>query len=180
MARSKKKNLSTETNGFGTQTEKSRSEYLERCILVRGSEWGYFDNAKHLFFWLYNIKQLIFSHFNTNIKKFVVTLFFSHKQTNHTLKGEMSMLGLCLLSQRGFFGHFPTIRDYFKTSEEWGRYPKAAEDFRKLSKMSEGCRRCPNTAEDVQRLPKMSSETAKDVHRLMTDDIWRLPQIWLV
>ena len=148
--------------------------------VMRGSEWGYFDNTKHLFFWLYNIKQLIFSHFNTNIKKFVVTLFFSHKQTNHTLKGEISMLGLCLLSQRGFFGHFPTIRDYFKTSEEWGRYPKAAEDFRKLSKMSEGCRRCPNTAEDVQRLPKMSTETAKDVHRLMTDDIWRLPQIWLV
>ena len=37
----------------------------------RGSEWGYFDNTKHLLFWLYNIKQLIFSHFNTNIKKFV-------------------------------------------------------------------------------------------------------------
>ena len=58
------------------------------------------------------------SYFNTNIKKFVVTLFFSLKQTNHTLKGEISILGLCLLSQRGFFGHFPTIRDYFKTSEE--------------------------------------------------------------
>ena len=101
------------------------------------------------FFWMYNIKQLIFSHFNTNIKKFVVTFFFSHKQTNHILKGEISMLGLCLLYQSGFFGHFPTIRDYFKTSEEWTRYPKAAEDFRKLSKMSEGCRRCPNTAEDV-------------------------------
>ena len=26
------------------------------------------------------------------------------------------MLGLCLLSQKGFFGHFPTIQDYFKTS----------------------------------------------------------------
>ena len=91
--------------------------------LLGGSEWGYFDNTKHLFFLLYNIKQLIFSHFNTNIKKFVVTLSFPHKQTNHTLKGEIFILGLCLLSQRGFFGHFPTIRDYFKTSEEWGRYP---------------------------------------------------------
>ena len=59
---------------------------------------------------------------------------------------------------KSFFGHFLTIRNYFKTSEEWGRYPKAAEDVRKLSKMSEGCRRCPNTAEDVhwdcQRCPQ--------------------------
>ena len=127
-------------------------------MLIRGSEWGYFDNTKHLFFWLYNIKQLIFCHFNTNIKKFVVTLFFSHKQTNHTLKGEISMLGLCLLSQRGFFGHFPTIRDYFKTSEEWGRYPKTVKDVWRLPKMSKDCRRCPKTAEDVhwdcQRCPQ--------------------------
>ena len=89
-------------------------------LRVRGGcEWGYFDNTKHLFFWLYNIKQLIFSHFNTNIKHDkIVTSFFSHKQTNYALKGEISMLGLCLLYQRGFFGHFLTIRDYFKTSEE--------------------------------------------------------------
>ena len=73
------------------------------------------------------------------------------------------MLGLCLLYQRGFFGYFPTIRDYFKTSEE--------EDIRKLPKMSESCRRCLKAAEDVRTLPKMSTETAKDVHRLMTDDI---------
>ena len=27
--------------------------------VLGGSEWGYFDNTKHLFFWLYDIKQLI-------------------------------------------------------------------------------------------------------------------------
>ena len=74
-----------------------------------------------------------------------------------------------IVSKRFFLVIFPTIRDYFKTSEEWGRYPKAAEDVRKQSKMSEGSRRCPNTAEDVQRLPKMSKDcrrcpkTAEDV-----------------
>ena len=51
------------------------------------------------------------------------------------------------------------------------RLPKSEEDTRKLSKSSESCRRCLKAAEDVQRLPKMSTETAKDVHRLMTDDI---------
>ena len=44
--------------------------------------------------------------------------FFPIKQTNYALKEEISMLGLCLLYRRSFFGHFPTIRDYFKTSEE--------------------------------------------------------------
>ena len=32
----------------------------------RGSEWGYLDNTKHLFFWLCNMKQLNFRHFNSN------------------------------------------------------------------------------------------------------------------
>ena len=52
-------------------------------MLIRGSEWGYFDNTKHLFFWLYNIKQLIFSHFNTNIKKIRCNIIFFpiNKQT---------------------------------------------------------------------------------------------------
>ena len=99
-------------------TLSGQNDHVTKLCHSRGSEWGYFHNTKHLFFWLFNIKQLIFSHLNTNIKKFVVTLLFSHKQTNYSLKGEISMLGLCLLYQRGFFGHFLTIRDYFKTSEE--------------------------------------------------------------
>ena len=79
-------------------------------------------------------------------------------------------VGPMFIVSKRFFGHFLTIRDYFKTFEEWGRYPKDAEDVRKQSKMSEGSRRCPNTAEDVQRLPKMSKDcrrcpkTAEDVH----------------
>ena len=58
------------------------NKYSGVVITYRGSEWGYFDNTKHFFFRLHNIKQLIFSHFNTNIKKFTVTLyFFAHYQT---------------------------------------------------------------------------------------------------
>ena len=51
------------------------------------------------------------------------------------------------------------------------RLPKSEEDIRKLPKISESCRRCLKAAEDVQTLLKMSTETAKDVHRLMTEDI---------
>ena len=53
-----------------------------RSYFLWGSEWEYFDSTIHLFFWMYNFKQLIFSHFNTNIKKFVLTFFFPiNKQT---------------------------------------------------------------------------------------------------
>ena len=75
-------------------------------VLYEGLNGGTSITLNTYFFWLYNIKQLIFSHLNTNIKKFVVTLFFSHKQTNYALKGEISMLGLCLLYQRGFLAIF--------------------------------------------------------------------------
>ena len=37
--------------------------------IVRGSEGGHLDNTKHLFFWLSDMKQLNFKHFNINSKK---------------------------------------------------------------------------------------------------------------
>ena len=89
---------------------------------------------------------------------------------------------LAIFQQFGIISRLPKseedIRKLPKMSESSRRCLKAAEDVRTLPKMSKDCRRCPKTAEDVQRLPKMSFETAKDVHWLMTDDIWRLPQIF--
>ena len=49
---------------------------------------------------------------------------------------------------RSLFGHFPTIPDYFKISE----------DYRRLTEISEDYRRLPKTDEDVHGLPKMSED----------------------
>ena len=46
---------------------------------------------------------------------------------------------LCLVYQ-GVFGHFPTIPDYFKISE----------DYRRLMKMSKDYQRCQLTTKDFQ------------------------------
>ena len=51
-----------------------------------------------------------------------------------------------------FFGHFPTIPDYFKISE----------DYRRLTKMSEDYRRFPQTTEDVRRLPEISKKKSEN------------------
>ena len=37
---------------------------------------GHLDNTKYLIFWLCNTKQLNFRHFNTNSKKFTITVNF--------------------------------------------------------------------------------------------------------
>ena len=58
---------------------------------------------------------------------------------------------------RSFFGHFPTIPDYFKISEDYrrlteifGRPPKTDEDVRRLPKLSIDYRRCQKTTGDFQ------------------------------
>ena len=48
---------------------------------------------------------------------------------------------LCLV-YHGVFGHFPTIPDYFKISE----------DYLRMTKMSEDYRRCQRTAENFQEV----------------------------
>ena len=50
---------------------------------VGGSEnLGYLDNTtKHFMFCLSNMKQLNFRHFNTNSKKFTVTVIFFQNKT---------------------------------------------------------------------------------------------------
>ena len=40
---------------------------------------GYLDNSKHFIFWLCNMKQLNFRHFNTNGNKFFETVNFFQK-----------------------------------------------------------------------------------------------------
>ena len=82
-------------------------------------------SCKNLIFWICNMKQLNFSHFNTNSK------FFSKRKQKRLQK--MSIL-FCLVYQR-VFGHirqFPIIQ---KISKEYRRFTNSAEDFRRVLKM---------------------------------------------
>ena len=91
------------------------------------------DNTKHLIFWLCNMKQLNFRHFNTTSKKFTVTVNFFQKETKTAQKRPILF---CLVYQ-GVFDHFATIPDYFR------RFPKTTKDVRRLPKMSKDNRRFP-------------------------------------
>ena len=105
---------------------------------IKSLNGGYLDNTKHLLliFWLCNIKKLNFRHFNTNSKKFTVTVvffcfFFREKQ-----KGSRKT-NIILSSISRVFGYFPTIL-FQKIS------------VRRLPKVSEGCRRCPKTTKHLR------------------------------
>ena len=119
--------------------------------ILRGSEWGYLDNTKHLIFGVCSIKQLNFKHFNTNSKKFTVTVNFIRKETKTAPKRPKLF---CLVYQE-VFGHLPTIPDHI------GRFPKTTEDSRRLPKILEDYRRCLETTEDVRRLPKMPEDNRR-------------------
>ena len=97
------------------------------CVTEGRMEWGYLEkrSCKNLIFWICNIKQLNFSHFNTNSK------FFPKRKQKRLQK--MSIL-FCLVYQR-VFGHirqFPIIQ---KISKEYRRFTNSAEDFRRVLKM---------------------------------------------
>lgn len=68
----------------------------------------------------------VFRHFNTNGKKFTVSINFSVKNKIGSKK-----VSNILYSISSSFGHFPTIPDYFKRSA------KTIEDGRRLQKISE-------------------------------------------
>ena len=49
--------------------KEKRQKNIGDLKILRGSEWGYFDNTKSFTFWLCNMKQLNFRHFNANSEK---------------------------------------------------------------------------------------------------------------
>ena len=93
---------------------------------IKSLNGGYLDNTKHLLliFWLCNIKKLNFRHFNTNSKKFTVTVvcFFREKQNGS--RKTNTILSSISRSFRLF--------------------------VRRLPKVSEGCRRCPKTTKHLR------------------------------
>ena len=67
-----------------------KSKVLRPLELLPGMNGGtYVDNTKHFIFWLCNIKQLNFRHFNTNGKKCSVTVNFIQKETKTAPKRAM-------------------------------------------------------------------------------------------
>ena len=79
------------------------------------------------------MKQLNFRHFNTNRKKFTVTVNFGQKETKPAPKRPI----LFCLVYREVFSQFPTIPDHLR------RFPKNTEDTRRLLMISEDYRRFP-------------------------------------
>ena len=104
-----------------------------------GSELGYFDNTKHLIFWLSKTKQLNFRHFNTYSKKiFETVIFFPERSNNGSKKTNIILFS----NIKGVFGHY----------DHSGLFQKIYEGYRKISE---------DLNEEVRPLPKMSEELSK-------------------
>ena len=93
---------------------------------IKSLNGGYLDNTKHLLliFWLCNIKKLNFRHFNTNSKKFTVTVVFFFREKQNGSRKTNTILSSISRSFRLF--------------------------VRRLPKVSEGCRRCPKTTNHLR------------------------------
>ena len=93
---------------------------------IKSLNGGYLDNTKHLLliFWLCNIKKLNFRHFNTNSKKFTVTVVFFFREKQNGSRKTNTILSSISRSFRLF--------------------------VRRLPKESEGCRRCPKTTKHLR------------------------------
>ena len=130
---------------------------LQVTAIFWGSEWGYLDNIKRLVFWLWNIKQLNFSHFNPNSENFALSSgnFFFQNEIRAVPKKPILF---CLVYQ-GAFSHCPTILDYLR------RCPKTNEDSPRLLKDSKVP---PKTVEDVQRQPKISEKKSRKFFKSRT------------
>ena len=108
----------------------------------RGSEWGYLDDTS--LFWLCNMKQLYFRHFNANSKKFFKTEnFFQEEHSKHGSKKANIVLFSILTSVRLFCEKSGLFQ---KICEGHRRFPKTTEDFRRLTN-----RRGSTIAENVWR-----------------------------
>ena len=69
--------------------KEKRQKNIGDLKILRGSEWGYFDNTKPFTFWLCNMKQLNFRHFNANSEKNIWnSKFFYREKQKRLQKGQ--------------------------------------------------------------------------------------------
>ena len=87
--------------------------FVFKLTFIGGPEWGHLDKTKHFDVWFCNMKQLIFMHFNTNSKKFTLTVItvITQKLLCSVYKGVFN-----------HFRHFPM------------RLPRILEDYRRFSR----------------------------------------------
>ena len=122
-----------------------------------GSEWGYHDNTKHFIFWLCNMKQLNFRHFNTNCKKFFETvIFFPERGKNGGQKAKVILFSI----SRNFRPFYDNAGLFQEISEGYRRFPKAVEDFRRVTKGSDHCPKnlpIPSETVNIKKLASLTS-----------------------
>ena len=103
-----------------------------------------------------NMKQLKLGYFNTNSKKFTVTVFFFQKETKTASKGQY------------YFVKY--IKEFWLFSDNCRLFQKISEDYRRF----------PTTAEDFGRLRNISLKTAtaplSPGSKLMTDFVTYFPK----
>ena len=121
---------------FKTQTVNPlRVWQLLRLSLREGLNGGTSITLNTSLFWLCNMKQLNFRHFNTNGKKFFETLnFFQEEDAKNGSKKANIVLFSISTSFRPFYDKSGLFQ---KISEGHRRFPKTAEDFRRLTGIEE-------------------------------------------
>ena len=112
---------------FFTKLKKIISDprnFLFNCCFNRkvrswGSEWRYLNNTLHLILGFCNIKQLNFRHFNTNSKKFTVTIKISPRKKPNPLQNCPKTARRSFERFRGefrkCFDYIPRTNSYFIT-----------------------------------------------------------------
>ena len=120
-----------------------RTSHTGNRLLLKGVWMGvpHLDNT----FWLLNMKQLNFRHFNTNSKKIIWSSKFFPERSKNGLFSISRSFRPCILRQF------------------------ISDGFRRLPKIPEDQRRFPKTNEEVRPLPKMSEEPSKDLTVLSSE-----------
>ena len=88
-------------------------------------------------FWLSNMKQLNFGHFNTDSN------FFPEQNKNKNSSKFKANIICFLVKSRSFRQFSDNSRLYQKISKDYRRFPKTGKDFQRWLKMSEDCWRLP-------------------------------------
>ena len=101
------------------------SMFLPSCIFKRRSKGG-----------CLNMKLLNFTHLTLAVKNSLKLSIFSRKKQKRVAKRPILF---CLVSRsfRSFYNNL------FQISEDYRRFRKTVECFRRLTKRSDHCRRCP-------------------------------------
>ena len=104
------------------------------------------------FFWLSNLKQLNFRHFDTNSEKLNVAVNFFKQETKKAPKRPIFYFEQYTKEFSAIFEQFPII------SEDLPRPPKIAEEGWRFSKTTKDVRRPPGMSVDFRRFQRRNTK----------------------